>query len=159
MKLIGALLLLCAALTLRRGLLRRQGEVIAAGEELCRALDRLHQGIYRLRSPLPELLALCREEAALTAPFWGAVAAGLQARRPFGAMWAEALRLLPEPYGTLLAPAGAALTAGEREDLLLLTREEVYRAVQEGRRQRGERGRLVTALCLSGALLAIVVLL
>ena len=69
------------------------------------------------------------------------------------------LPLLPEPYGTLLAPVGAALTAGEREDLLLLTREEVYHAVQEGRRQRGERGRLVTALCLSGALLAIVVLL
>ena len=159
MKLIGAFLLLLSALVLRRALLRRQGEGIAAGEELCRALDRLHQGIYRLRRPLPELVARCREEAVLTASFWGAVETGLQARRPFGAVWEAALALLPEPYGTLLAPAALALTAGEREDLLHLTREEVYHAVQEGRRQQGERGRLVTALCLSGALLVIVVLL
>ena len=159
MKLLGTILLLFAALKLRQTLLRRQQEQIAAGEELCAALDLLRQGVYRLRRPLPELLGACGESSRLTAPFWRAVEAGLRERRAFPAVWEGALHLLPPPYNTLMAPAGPALTAGAREDLIHLTREEVYRTVQEGRKQQRERGRLVTALCLSGSLLLIVVLL
>jgi len=153
MKPIGAVLLLLSGLLLRRTLLGRLRDRIAVGEELCRALDRLCQGVYRLRRPLPGLLTACRKSARLTGPFWGAVEAGLHSRRPFPAVWEEALSLLPSPYDTLMAPLGPALTAGQREDLIHLTREEVYRAVREGRRQRGERERLVTALCLSGSAL------
>ena len=159
MKLVGAILLLGAALEVRRGVLRRLEEWIAAGEELCLALDRLHRGVYRLRRPLPELLTVCAGAAERTGAFWAAVAAGMAERRAFPEIWQGALELLPPPYDTLMAPAGQALTAGEREDLIHLTREEVYRAVQEGRRRLGERRRLATALCLSGALLLIVVLL
>ena len=159
LKAVGALLLLAGGLWLRQVLLQRRREHIALGEELCLALDRLQQGIYRLREPLPQLLRLCREELCLSRPFWEGLLERLSAEGDFPAAWEGALTLVPPPYGRLLAPLGAALPAGEREDLFLLTREEVYRAVQEERRQQGERDRLATALCLSTVLLVIVVLL
>ena len=159
MKILGALLVLLGGLSLRCALLRRRRERTEAGEELCRCLDRLRRGIFVLRLPLPRLVEECRQECRLTAPFWGALALAMASQTPFPAAWREALRQLGEPYAALMAPVGQALTAGEREDLINLAREEVYRAVQEERRQRGEQARLITALCLSGALLLIVVLL
>lgn len=159
MKELGTLLVLLGALALRHSLLRRRREKMEAGEELCRCLDLLRRGIFVLRLPLPRLVEECRQGCRLTAPFWGELARSMAAQTPFPAAWQGALEQLDEPYAALLAPAGQALTAGEREELIDLTREEVYRAVQEERRQRGEQSRLITALCLSGALLLIVVLL
>ena len=156
---IGVLLVLAGAWETRRRLLAADLRQLRLGRELCRRLDLLEQGIFRLRLPLPELLARCEGAGGPDGAFWRQVRAGLAGERSFPDVWREAAEALPPPYRELMLPLGEALTAGERRDLLLLTREEVRRAVEEKRRRKGERDRLVTALCLSaGALLAVVLL-
>ena len=157
MKWLGSVLLLAGGYGLRRLLLQRYREHLEIGEELCRALDLLQQGIFHLREPLPFLLRRCCRESRLLRPFWEALFTGVEREEIFDTLWTEALTLLPEPYAALWRPLGHALYLGEQEELLILTREETHCVVREDRRQKGEREKLVTALCLSGSLLLIVV--
>ncbi len=159
MKALGTALLLAAGVLTRQTLLERRREIIRWGEALCRLMDRLERGVAVLRRPLPALLADCREEEGLLEAFLGEVLDGLSAEEPFPKLWRRACRHVPEGYRPFLEPLGDSLTDGTRRDLMILTREEIHRAAEEERRLLGERSRLITALCLSGALLAAVVLI
>ena len=159
MKALGTLLLQAGGLRTRQRILRRHREMIRTGEELLAALQVLERGVYTLRRPLGELLEECRAAGRLTVPFWDAVGQAMAAERPFQQAWREGTECLPAPYGALLLPLWQALSAGTGLDLLHQVREDVYRAVGQARQESGERGRLVTALCLSAALLTAVVLL
>ena len=157
MKGLGAVLVLLGGFWTRYLALEERRRIIRWGEELYRLLELLERGIFTLRQPLPRLLSRCRERAELSAPFWTRVLEGLGGG--FAGSWQQAVSLVPALYRPLLEPLGASLTAGEDAELINLTKEEVRRAAAEERRQLGERGRLATALCLSAALLTIVVLL
>ena len=159
MKALGTLLLLGSGLWARQSILGRHRERIRAGEELLLALQILERGVYVLRRPLGELARECRGQGRLTAAFWAAVEEELTRGTPFQSIWQKELSLLPPPYGELLSPLGQTLPAGEDPALLHQVREDVYRAVGQARQERGERNRLVTALCLSAPLLLAVALL
>ena len=159
LKALGFALVLLGGFGLRGSLLAGRREEIRLGEELCAGLDRLEQGIFRLRLPLGEILRACERESRASRALWQTLRRGLEGEEEFVRVWRESVGALPDPYGEQLLPLGGALTAGERRDLLLLTREEVHRAVEEKRRRRAEEDRLVTALCLSAAGLLAVVLL
>ena len=159
MKALGTLLLLGSGLWVRWSILMRHRERICSGEELLAALQILERGVYVLRRPLGELAEQCRAAGRLTVPFWSEVGESLAREIPFQTVWQASRGLLPAPYGDLLAPLGQTLPTGEGLDLLHQVREDVYRAVGQARQESGERGRLVTALCLSASLLTAVVLL
>lgn len=158
LKVLGMALVLLGGFGVRRSLLAERLADIRLGEELCAGLDRLEQGIFRLRLPLPGILLACEERSALSCALWREVRLGVEGEQEFLTVWDRAAGRLPAPYRDLLLPLGQVLTGGERQDLLLLTREEVHRAVEEKRRRKGEEDRLITALCLSAAGLLAVVL-
>ena len=159
MKVVGVVLLLWGGGFARQVLIRKRRDLIVWGEELCRLLDCLEKGIAVYRRPLPDLLKQCRGECRLLAPFLDEVISGLGERRAFDRVWREACNWVPDGYRPLIAPLGDSLTEGEREDLLILTREEVRRYAAEERRRLGEHSRLITAVCFSAALLVAVVLI
>ena len=159
MKGLGAALLLGSGLWARWLILRRCRERIRAGEELLWALQTLERGVYILRRPLADLVEQCRGRGEVTEPFWADLGRYMAGNLPFENAWQRSLCRLPGPYGSLLAPLGQTLPAGEGLELLHQVREDVYRAVGQERQERGERDRLVTALCLSASLLVTVVLL
>ena len=158
LKALGLVLVLLGGFGVRRSLLAERMADIRLGEELCAGLDRLEQGIFRLRLPLPEILASCEAAGTVSRTLWREVRLGVEGEQEFLAVWNGAAGGLPQPYRQLLLPLGQVLTGGERRDLLLLTREEVHRAVEEKRRRKGEEDRLITAMCLSAAGLLAVVL-
>lgn len=159
MKVVGVVLLLWGGGFARQVLIRKRRDLIVWGEELCRLLDCLEKGIAVYRRPLPDLLERCREECRLLVPFLDEVLLGLRDRRAFDVVWREACGGIPDGYRPLIAPLGDSLTEGEREDLLILTREEVRRFAAEERCRLGERSRLITAMCFSAVLLVAVVLI
>ena len=75
--------------------------------------------------------------------------------------WAAAAAALPEPLGRMLAPLGTALPAGgaRLERAVEETREELAGWMREETARQADRGRVRAALCLSGACLAVLVLL
>ena len=159
MKVLGSFLLLGAGLWVRRQVMGTHRARIMAGEELLEALQILERGVYTLGRPLGELAAACARAGAVTAPAWEALGAALACGESFAAAWRGALEQLPPPYGDLLAPLAGTLPTGEGLSLLHQVREDVYRAVGEARQERRERDKLVTALCLSASLMAVLVLL
>ena len=120
-------------------------------------LDLLYRGMVHLRWPLPRILENCRGESRETENFWGTILAGLG--QPFPALWRAAAAQAPPEYRPWLLPLGDSLSAGDRPDLINLTREEMYRAAQGLRGQQRERDRLETVLCLAVSLLTAAVLL
>lgn len=159
MKLLGSFLLLGAGLWVRRQVMGAHRARITAGEELLEALQILERGVYTLCRPLGELAAACARAGEVTAPAWEALTAALNRGEAFQRAWQEAMALLPPPYGDLMAPLAQTLPSGEGLDLLHQVREDVYRAVGQARQERAERDKLVTALCLSASLMAVLVLL
>lgn len=157
MKLLGTALLLWGSLWVRTLLARRRRRVLLWGEEMCRMLDLLYRGMVHFRWPLPRILQNCRTESRETESFWGAILEGVG--RPLPALWREAAAKAPPEYRPWLLPLGDSLSAGDRPDLINLTREEVYRAAGELRRRQRERDRLETVLCLAASLMTAAVLL
>lgn len=157
MKLLGTALLLWGSLWVRRLLARRRRRTLAWGEEMCRMLDLLYRGMVHFRWPLPRILRGCRAESRETEDFWGTILEGLG--QPFPALWRAAAAVAPPEYRPWLLPLGDSLSAGDRPDLINLTREEVYRAAEGLRRQQQERDRLETVLCLAASLMTAAVLL
>ena len=89
----------------------------------------------------------------------GFVAEEYRRQGVFTALWREAAAKAPPEYRPWLLPLGDSLSAGDRPDLINLTREEVYRAAGELRRRQRERDRLETVLCLAASLMTAAVLL
>jgi len=158
MKWIGLCLLLVSGAALRAVLLGNYREKLELGEELCRALDELRQGIFRRQLSLPDVLRRCQAESECSCGFWEGLLAGVEREKTFLSLWEEQCALLPQPYGSLWQDLGRVLTAGDQEEVLVLAREETHLAVVQLRRQKGERDRLVTALCLSAFFLVGIVL-
>lgn len=159
MKLLGFMLLLAGGIFLRSELLRAYRERLALGEELCRGLDELRREIFRRQRPLPEVLRRCREKSRYSGTLWEGLLTGIALERGFSGLWEEQCALLPPPYDALLQGLGAVVAAGEQEEALVLTREELRSALAEQRKRKGERDRLVTAMCLCVSVLVGVVLL
>ena len=157
MKAVGAALVLTGGVLARYLALEGRRQLIRWGEELYQLLEELERGVFVLRQPLPGILARCRDRASLSTPFWADVLENMEAG--FAESWRQAAADVPPLYRPAVEALGASLTAGEDETLIDLTKEEVRRAAAQERHQLGERGRLATALCLSAALLIIVVLL
>ena len=159
MKAAGSLLLLLGGLLCRGRILMQKRQVIALGEEFCRNLEVLHRGIFRLQTPMQELFLQCREEGRFSTFFWDTLVEGVAAEEPFIPLWEHCCALLPPLYADLWRPLGGALRMGEREGLLLLTREEMSVIVRESRQLLAEQNKLVTTLCLGCSLLLVILLI
>ena len=159
MKWLGSVLLLWSGFFLRSKLIQRSFEEIAQGEELCESLLYLRHGIFRLQKPLPELIRACHQRSRYTSIFWASLLEGMQKEAPFLWIWRESCGILAGPYVSLWKGLAQSLLTGEQEEVMEQTREELYRIVQEKRRQKREKDKLVTTVCLSGTLLLVVVLL
>ena len=156
---LGSFLPLASGLVLRHELIESFAVQIRLGEELSRLLDVLRHGIFRLQQPLPELILSCRKESRYSKAFWADMLDTLGQETEFLSAWQYACRLLPTLYAPYWSGIGAVLTAGEQEEVLILTREEIHRTVMQLRQKKEERDRLVTTLCLSASLLLTVVLM
>ena len=159
---VGALLILCAAgcgFALERG---RSLHPLRLAQALAVELGILSAGVCRSRRPLPELLAGELGQGAGAAALWGPLLALLeQGAGPLSVCWGQACRDLPPPLDTMLAPLGPLLPAGGQalERAIEETREELTRFAGEERKRQAAAGRLTAAVCLSGACLAILVLM
>ena len=156
---LGGFLLLASGLFLRRELIERFALQIRLGEELSLLLDILRHGIFRLQQPLPALILSCRQESRYSEGFWADLLDALGQETEFLPAWQQACRLLPTLYAPYWSGIGPVLTAGEQEEVLILTREEMHRTVMQLRQKKEERDRLITTFCLSAAFLLTVVLM
>jgi len=159
MKWMGSVLLLWCGLITRHALLEEYRRRLRLGEELCQGLEVLHQGVFYLRDPLPHLLHRCREKSNVSVSFWDGILSSMEAEESFETAWQRGCSLLPEPYASIWGDLKTVLSAGMQEEVLILTGEEIRRVLTEERRRQRERDRLVSALCLSLSVLAVVVLL
>lgn len=166
MKALGALLVLWGAGGIY--LLRRRQDTlpIRLGRALLEDLAVLRRQICQREAPLPAILAteLCRGPGAQA--LWGPLARRLErAQAGEGASlhqcWAGAVRELPPPLGALLAPLGPLLPAGGGALARAIdeTREELARYLRREEERQSMAARLTAAACLSGASLAILILL
>lgn len=165
MKLMGAALVVWSAVCvyLQR---RREGMLpVRVGRALLADLPVLSFQICVLRRPLPELL----EEALLDSPcapfFWRPLREHIRAAErgeaDLPACWARAAADLPGPLGRLTRPLGPLLPAGGERLAAAIeeTREELAGFLREETARQAGQGRITAALCLSGALLLILVLI
>ena len=143
-------------------LLRRREEraVLTLARALLEDLAVLSCQIRLCRVPLPELLEDMAGPGAER--FWAPLLERLgREGASLPSCWAAAAEELPDPLGKLLAPVGAMLPAGgaRLEQAVEETREELAGWMREETARQADQGRIRTALCLSGACLAVLVLL
>ena len=162
MKLLGALLLLgsAGAWSLLR---RREGqEPLRLGRALLEDLSVLGYHIRACRTPLPELLEEVLTDGPGAERLWKPLGTRLgEEGESLPRCWHMAVRTLPPPLGKLLSPLGPLLPVGGEPLAAAIeeTREELTRFLREETARQAARSRIVTALCLAGACLVILVLI
>lgn len=161
MKPAGAALILWGAVWLWLRRRRETMEPIRAGRAVLADLAVLRYQVCVLRKTLPQLL----EETLADRPWlWRPLLVRLRAAEGAGTSlpecWRQATETLPPPLGRILDPLGPLLGAGGERLAAAIeeTREELARFLREETAQQADRGRITAALCLSGALLLILVL-
>ena len=165
MKLIGAALVLCGAGYAWAQRRREDLRPIRVGRALLGELAVLRYQICVLRRPLPDLLEGELTEGLGAAVFWGPLLARIREAGQVGASlpecWRSAALGLPPPLGRILAPLGTLLpVGGSRLDAAIEeTREELAGFLRQETGRQAQRGRISAAVCLSGALLLILVLI
>lgn len=165
MKLAGSVLLLLSAGGLC--LLRRREAMLPLrlGRALLEDLAALAYQIRVCRRPMPVLLEEYLTEGLGAEWLWQPLLAQLQLADKNGTTlsrcWQSAVQGLPPALKRLLAPLGTALGMdGEQLSVAVEeTREELTRFLREETSRQASQGRITAALCLSGALLVILVLL
>ena len=162
MKLAGVLLVLAGAGYGAWSLRREAMAPVRLGRALLEDLSALRYQVCVLRRPLPELLAGALAESPAAPKFWTPLEKRLAEDRgaTLAACWRRTALALPSPLAEALAPLGEALPAGggRLDAAINETREELARYVREETARQAQQGRLTAALCLSGALLLILVL-
>ena len=159
---LGVLLILWAAaggFVLER---RRSLAPLRLAQALAVELGVLSAGVCRGRRPLPELLMGELSQGAGAAALWRPLLALLEGEQgTLSACWGRACRDLPSPLDAMLAPLGPLLPEGGEplERAVEETREELTGFAGEERARQAAAGRLTAAVCLSGACLAILVLM
>lgn len=164
MKLVGSLCLLCAgggARYLGLRALRREIDTLRA---LSDALGEMAEEIRQNRTPLPRLLGRMERSArGDAAAFFRAAAALVQQGRTLPEAWREAagaMALPPREMETLQS-LSRPLCGDEQESCgaLRLARVRLSDAAEQRESCRSETERRYTALCFSGAALAIILLI
>ena len=160
MKLAGAALLFFSAgyWCLQRS--REDRELLALTRALLEDLAALSCKVRLGRTPLPEVLE------ALEGPggerFWRPLLERIEQRSgdSLQVCWTAAAAGLPDPLGRIAAPLGAMVSVGgtRLEAAVEETREELTRFLREETARQANRRRVRAALCLSGACLAVLVL-
>ena len=161
MKLAGAVLIFCSAgcwCFLRR----KEGRaVLTLARALLEDLAVLGCRVRMCRTPLPELLEELEGPGADC--FWRPLLERLEEAEgdTLSRCWAGAAGELPEPLERIMAPLGALLSVGgtRLDGAVEETREELARFLREETDRQANQGRVHAALCLSGACLAVLVLL
>ena len=141
---------------------QREGRaLLMLARALLEDLSVLGSRIRLCRTPLPELLEELEGPGADR--FWRPLSARLALAEgdTLSRCWAAAAADLPEPLEQILAPLGALLSAGgaQLEKAVEETREELTGFLREETARQADQGRVHAALCLSGASLAVLVLL
>ena len=160
--LTGAGLLLAASLLLRQALLSRAGLRRRTLRSLAESFLSLARDVHLTLTPLPALLHELgyAEEAE---PFFGAVREGFLRGETLPAVWQTAAKDLPlsERERASVAALGSALGGEEESVCAALHRAsaELLSAERALHAREREDGRVVSALCFSGALLFAILLL
>ena len=162
LRLTGAALILGAALRLQRSLSVRGRLRRKTLRALANAFLSLESAVRSTLTPLPALLQelRCESEAA---NFFADVTAGLASGEPLAAAWERAAKKLP--IGTRERETVCALSRsldGEEESVcaaLHRASAELLSAERALHAREREDGRVVSALCFSGALLFAILLL
>ncbi len=165
MRLTGAALLTGAGLMaglLAAGQLRDR---LRLREELCRMLEMTVFELDRFRTPLPDMYGrLAQRLDGEAGRLCAAMAAGLESlgERDVAAVWAEALRSLPERERRILLPLGQVLGrygAAELGAAAAACREDMERARDEAGAELRDKGRIYVGLSAAGAAAVAVLLL
>lgn len=165
MKLMGAALVLCGAGYAWAQRRREEMRPIRIGRALLGELAVLRYQICVLRRPLPDLLEGELAEGIGAAAFWGPLLTRIQGAGQAGSSlpdcWRSAARGLPPPLGRILAPLAPLLPAGggRLDAAIEETREELAGFLRQETDRQAQRGRISAAVCMSGALLLILVLI
>ena len=139
----------------------REGrEVLALTRALLEDLAALGCRVRVCRTPLPEVLETLEGPGA--DKFWQPLLERMEQAEgdTLQACWAAAAAGLPGPLERIIAPLGAMVSVGgTRLDAAVEeTREELTRFLREETARQASQGRVRAALCLSGACLAVLVL-
>lgn len=113
--------------------------------------------------PLPAILERELTEGPGAAALWQPLLAALTQEEPpaLPQLWRGLSDVLPPPLDKLLAPLGPLLTLGGQDLSRAIdeTREELTGFIRAERQRQATAQRLCAALCFSGALLVILVLI
>jgi len=163
MKILGALLVLWGAGGFYFQRRREALLPIRTARALLADLAVLRYQVCVCRAPLPEICTDMLREGLGAQYLWGPLGQSLQdAGEPtLSRCWAKVADGLPPPLDRLLAPLGPLLpVGGERlAGVIEETREELARFSREESARQAGQGRILAALCLSGACLVILVLI
>ena len=160
MKLAGAALLFFSAgcWCLQRS--REDRELLALTRAMLEDLAALGCRVRMCRTPLPEVLEALEGPGAER--FWRPLLGRMErwSGDTLQACWISAAAGLPDPLERIVAPLGAMVSVGgTRLDAAVEeTREELTRFLREETARQASQGRVRAALCLSGACLAVLVL-
>ena len=161
MKLAGAVMIFFSAGSWCFLRWREGREVLTLARALLEDLAVLSCQIRMCRTPLPELLE--KREGPGADRFWRPLLERLEQAEgnTLSQCWTGAAAELPEPLEQIMSPLGVLLSVGgaRLEEAVEETREELARFLREETDRQAGQGRIHAALCLSGACLAVLVLL
>lgn len=158
---LGAGLILSGGLLTRRALLGEARRAQRTRRELSAAFEEMEAEIRLLLTPVPALLR--RARGASAEAFFRGTREGLSRGLSLAEAWRASSEELPLPplEREPVAGLGARLDGGEESacGALTLAASELRRAYDRAERERGEKERLTTSICISMSLFLIVLLL
>lgn len=162
MKTAGTLSVLLGGLALRAALVRAGRDELGLLRALVASLTMLSQQISATLTPLPRLLRQ-GDWPREAEPFFLMILDGLDGGNTPEQSWRDAAQTMPlkENERALLAVPSTVLR-GEEEQLLRALRasaEALEAAARERAARRGERERLITAVCVCGTLMLLLVIM
>ena len=158
---LGAGLILFGGLLTRGTLLDGARRVQRTRRGLAAAFEEMEAEIRLLLTPVPALLRRAHSESAET--LFRGTREGLSRGLSLAEAWRGASETLPLPEieRESVAGLGARLDGGEESACaaLALAASELRRAYDRAERERGEKERLTTSICVGASLLLLVLLL
>ena len=162
MKLMGAMLILLGGGGSYLLWKKQIWELTALYRCLLRDLSVLSWNICVRKRMLPDILATCFGDGPAARLFWNPLQGKLAQRREnLAESWRESAAALPDPLPQLMGALGDVVCVGGDvlRGAIEETREELTGLLHEQQQRAAQQGRLVAAICLSGALTLILVLI